>query len=112
MLTCTRILGHKLDMPGSGQWKMITDKQDECWICDQSNYSLIFWDADFIAKKAYIRSDDRYQAHIMKEIMASLYKITPKSTEDALAVQYPDVPIIYGDFTNWEPKPFHEICEL
>ena len=48
----------------------------------------------------------------MKEIMESLYKITPKSEEDALALQYPDVPIIYGDFTNWEPKPFHEICEL
>ena len=34
-LTCTRILGHKTDMPGSGQWKMINDKSDECWICDQ-----------------------------------------------------------------------------
>ena len=34
ILTCTRILGHKLEMPGSGQWKMITDKKDECWICD------------------------------------------------------------------------------
>ena len=61
VLTCTRILGHKLEMPGSGQWKMITDKQDECWVCDQSNYSLIFFDKDNIAKKAQIRSDDPNQ---------------------------------------------------
>ena len=30
----TRIMGHKVDMPGSGQWKLITDKSDECWVCD------------------------------------------------------------------------------
>ena len=30
----TRILGHKQDMPGSGQWKLVRDKSDECWICD------------------------------------------------------------------------------
>ena len=30
----TRILGHKIDMPGSGQWKLITEKREECWVCD------------------------------------------------------------------------------
>ena len=34
-MICTRILGHKLEMPGSGQWKLITDKTDDCWIQDQ-----------------------------------------------------------------------------
>ena len=33
-LILTRILGHKMDMPGSGQWKVIKDKSEECWICD------------------------------------------------------------------------------
>ena len=82
VLTCTRILGHKLEMPGSGQWKMLTDKHDECWICDQSNYSLIFWDKDYIAEKAYIKSSDQYQSHLMKQILDELYKITPKELED------------------------------
>ena len=30
----TRILGHKWDMPGSGQWKLISDMSEECWICE------------------------------------------------------------------------------
>lgn len=30
----TRVLGHKQDIPGSGQWKLISDKTDECWVCD------------------------------------------------------------------------------
>lgn len=33
-LIFTRILGHKQDMRGSGQWRMIKDKNEECWICD------------------------------------------------------------------------------
>jgi len=45
----TRILGHKMDMPGSGQWKLIKDRHEECWICDQEVYGLIFWDEDMIA---------------------------------------------------------------
>ena len=28
ILTCTRVLGHKTEMPGIGQWKLITDKFD------------------------------------------------------------------------------------
>jgi hypothetical protein len=37
-LIITRNLGHKIDIPGSGQWKLFsgessTDK--DCWICDR-----------------------------------------------------------------------------
>jgi len=31
----SRILDNKLDLPGVGQWKVITDKKEACWICDQ-----------------------------------------------------------------------------
>ena len=41
----TRILGHKPDMPGSGQWRLLKEKHDECWVCDLDSYGLIFWDA-------------------------------------------------------------------
>jgi nitrogen-specific signal transduction histidine kinase len=34
-LICTRVLNHKQDIPGIGQWKVITDKSEKCWICDQ-----------------------------------------------------------------------------
>jgi hypothetical protein len=45
-LILTRILGHKVDIPGSAQWNMITarvPKQTECYICDKQIYSIIFW---------------------------------------------------------------------
>ena len=37
-LEFTRHLGHKIDIPGSGQWKMITNENKlhfKCWICDR-----------------------------------------------------------------------------
>jgi len=39
-------------MPGSGQWQLLSDRQDQCWHCDQWIYSLVFWDAETIGKKA------------------------------------------------------------
>lgn len=41
----TRILGHKADMPGSGQWSLINDikKQGDCWVCGLNKYSMVFW---------------------------------------------------------------------
>ena len=48
----TRHIGLKESIPGSGQWKMLTDKDDCCWYCDQWIYTLIFWDEKTIAKNA------------------------------------------------------------
>ena len=48
----------------------------------------------------------------MKQILDELYKITPKELEDKVVEENPEVPIIFGDFTNWEPKPLIEICNL
>ena len=48
----------------------------------------------------------------MSQIMEEIYKITPKEVEDKIVTENPEVPIIYGDFTNWEPKPLFEICDL
>lgn len=44
-LDFVRILGHKTEMPGSGQWQMHTQKTPyaNCWICDQHTYCLFIW---------------------------------------------------------------------
>lgn len=50
MLIFNRKLGHKIEMPGSGQWQMISTSQDpeeRCWVCNQDVYTLIFWSRDF-----------------------------------------------------------------
>jgi hypothetical protein len=38
-----RILGHKNDVPGSGQWRQLTKVNEKCWVCQDHVYSLIFW---------------------------------------------------------------------
>jgi hypothetical protein len=37
-----RYLGHKRDIPGSGQWRMTTEP-NSCWWCNKHIYSLVFW---------------------------------------------------------------------
>ena len=54
MLIFTRYLGHKTEIPGSGQWKMIAtsnDEQERCWVCNHEVYSLVFWSRDFGMKQ-------------------------------------------------------------
>ena len=48
----------------------------------------------------------------MDMILTELRKLTPKEVEDEVVAKHPNAPLIYGDFTNWEPKPFLDVCEL
>lgn len=101
-LIFTRILGHKYDLPGSGQWKMITDKQEECWLCDLEVYGLVFWDYEHIAEKAYMSTKRPHQEPIMREVITELHKtVCPLELENKVAEENPTVPVIMGDFTNW-----------
>ena len=41
------MIGHKTDIPGSGQWRMQRNQDEKnCWCCNNSIYSLIFWNKD------------------------------------------------------------------
>ena len=62
----TRVLGHKADMPGSGQWKLIKDKTDECWVCDQEAYGLVFWDPEEIETKAILSTQRPRQELLLR----------------------------------------------
>lgn len=42
-LILTRFLGHKDELPGSGQWRLLTEPKDDCWICDKYIYGYILW---------------------------------------------------------------------
>ena len=69
----TRILGHKSDMPGSGQWKLIGDKTEECWVSDQQIYGLIFWDADYIAEKAVSSTKRTHQEESTRFVIDKMH---------------------------------------
>ena len=50
-LICSRIIGHRREMPGIGQWKLITDKRDCCWICEGWQELEFSWvPGDFLTK--------------------------------------------------------------
>jgi len=109
----TRVLDHKRDIPGIGQWKVITDKRETCWICDLHIYGLIFWDPDIITQKFFLNSAKPWQASKMEKILSALHSnVCSKQEEDEVAAKYPNRPLIYGDFTNWKPVPMVEITEL
>ena len=38
-----RWLGHKLEIPGSAQWRMLDKKDSDCWVNERWVYTLFFW---------------------------------------------------------------------
>jgi len=47
-LVFTRLIAHKKEIPKSGQWKMLTQPQQECWICSNYTLTYFFWNAKSI----------------------------------------------------------------
>jgi hypothetical protein len=43
ILILSRMILHKNEMPGSGQWKLLKKMIEKCWICNNNVHSLIFW---------------------------------------------------------------------
>ena len=98
-------------MLGSGQWRMIRDRTDECWVCDQEVYGLVFWDADHIAMKSILSTHRNHQTLLLRKVVAKLHQVRSKEEEDELAIANPRSPIIMGDFTNWRPKTFKDLID-
>ena len=45
-------------MPGSGQWRMITEQPkgyNDCWVCNRHNYTIIIW-------------NEQIGAHLLNEV--------------------------------------------
>ena len=42
-LILMRYLYHRDEIPGSGQWQMMTAKHEHCWLCDKEMKGFIFW---------------------------------------------------------------------
>ena len=113
----TRKLGHKDDIPGAGQWNVFTEShkgQNNCWLCDHQVYSMIFWNQEIgEVHLNNIECDD------LDFIVSHLEQINKKGeAEKKLRESFKpgddQCPLIYGQFTNWEPKrmfDMREFCE-
>jgi len=67
-LIVSRIIGFKEQMPGSGQWRLLKEREEECWHCDQWIYSLIFWDAKNIGKAAKSQTHNKIVNQMRKKV--------------------------------------------
>jgi hypothetical protein len=48
----------------------------------------------------------------MMAIMDKIWEMIPREREEELLEVDPCLPVIYGTFTNWEPKSMREIVDL
>lgn len=53
-MVLTRYLSHKEEIPGSGQWQLLTLKKDPCWVCEREMKGYIFWTPAMSKKSAKI----------------------------------------------------------
>jgi hypothetical protein len=129
-LEFVRQLGHKFEIPGSGQWKMFTDKENAlhtCWVCDQWIYSLVFWSPSIGVKNACdykkINFDlrDKFIQTVSKNspVIEPLNPLKPKDIIEErnlkLMSYYEEDenrPFIIGEFTDWQPKRMVRIDEF
>lgn len=104
-MVLTRFIGHREDMPGSGQWKMQTEiEKDKCWHCDNWMYSIVFWSPKI---GEYI--ENRYlgvQKKMKRRLMSTI-----KNFNGADYSSNKDVPILFCEDQNWRARPFKPILE-
>ena len=105
-MTLSRKLGHKLDLPMSGQWRLTTTgEQDSCWVCDNWQYTLLFWNRE-IGDFNLINSigvEDRVMADVIQQI---------RMHNEESYLQHGDLPLFFSNVTDWRPKPFMPLLEF
>lgn len=109
-LVISRSLGHKEDMPGSGQFHVYTSKvsnNNNCWVCDKKVYSMIFWNqlVGAVELRKFTVADSDW-------FVAKIQKLNPDLKDIEREMKGgPHCPMIYGSFTNWKPKRMQDIRE-
>ena len=78
----TRVIGFREQMPGSGQWRQLTDAADRCWHCDQWIYSLVFWDADTIGRRAR----KAFHHKVLNQMVKKVEQLNPEREAHASCV--------------------------
>lgn len=88
-------------MPGSAQWRILTDKRDECWKCGQHVLTIFLWtprigtltcEKDKQKEKYYF---DKIEQH--------------RSQDESLAFNASHTPLIAGSFNDWHYERTKEV---
>lgn len=47
----SRKFGHKIDLPGLGQWRLQNAEDHKCWVCEHQIYTLVFLTETFARRE-------------------------------------------------------------
>lgn len=111
-MSISRKLGHKIDIPGSGQWRMqLSSDEQHCWCCNNSTYSLVFWSKDIGSYHA--TSSLQIELKEKKRVIELIEKYNSDSEgrEESKNIAT-NVPVLYSNVTNWAPRPFMKVIDL
>lgn len=105
-ITLTRYLGHKVDMPGSGQWELNTMSEiGDCWVCDNWMNVIVFWNP------AIGRFNDINSINIdiktKTEVVQQVRMTNPETYRD-----HPEVPVLYSNINSWKGRAFMPILDF
>jgi hypothetical protein len=87
-LILTRKLGLKVQLPGSGQWEIMTRDFDVCWICEQHVLAVFIWSeeigereqvVDFIYEEFFEEEIERINGNSDKTREGSTSPQSPRS---------------------------------
>ncbi|TNV87178.1 hypothetical protein FGO68_gene2179 [Halteria grandinella] len=98
----TRHLGHRLEMPLSTKWRMLTDAHEKCWICDRHHYGILFWSPDIASQTQEIGISESDRQRLIADV-EQLNQNVPNEL---------DGPVIAGSFTGWQFHPLMQIYDL
>ena len=115
------MLGHKEDIPGSGQWYESSKNavackphyKNECWFCEGHVYSIIFWSKGMCYKLNPILPKDKTE-QIRYEIDSDF---GPSEDEDIMytngnlkySALEDQVPYLCASFTGWRYMKMYEL---
>ena len=79
---------------------------NECWVCDRTIYSLIFWNQliGTVELKKFTKGDEDFFISKIREVNPEGVKLNDKDNKGGC-------PMIYGSFTDWKPTPMLDIRE-
>ena len=91
-------------MPGSGQWEILTDLNDECWHCGQHVLSVFIWNQRLgqLAENKNPHKKKYFEDQISK------FSYEP---DDFMPPDHSYTPRICAKFTNWQYKDMTPILE-
>lgn len=85
-----------------GRWSINTESEP-CWVCDFSNYCLIFWNEEIG------EFNERTGVQISNSEKQRVVGLIKRENQDF--DQYSDLPVLYCQGTNWQSKPFIRLLD-